>query len=1600
MGSVWLALDGVTGREVAVKRMLPELAASRDALARFRAEFLAMRRLRHEALTEALDFGWLDDGSPYFTMEVLPGPGLDACMPLEPEAARKAMIEALGALAHLHGHGLLHHDLKPENLRLGEDGRLRLMDLGLLGPIGEVSQSLRGTPRYVSPEAARGEALDPRSDLYALGAVFYHLLAGRPPFEAQEALDLLEAHQHAVPDPLALHAPATPPDLGDLVMALLSKSPLRRPQSAQEALERLGVAPSVDREPALVGRDPVLATLNGYLQAERRGPEAVTLVGPGGSGKTRILEDWASETQVEGWVVLRASTSRATAEPGSTLASVRRGLESLAQDRAPETWAALQAERGELEPRATALRLQADWERLIEVAAPDRRLVLLVDDWDTVDEASRELLGALVRRGRAPFLIVAASQREAIGTEIPLEPLPLEAAAILVSRMLGTPHPFPAFVEGLWRLSQGSPLLLKGLVLELADGQRLLRQAGEWQTDRVDLESLDLPADTRALATRRLAGLGPDARRLAEAMAIARRPSNPLDLGRWIGLERLQEALQELVSRGLVVTEDPLHRLESPLLAAVLREALPPDECALLSEAIAQGLSLPGSEASDAELAILWAAVGAMDRAVPLAIASARRRLDSYCLSDAERLVRLALDYSGLDGAARSEALAIAGDLARYRAEFEAAQAAYEEAIALRQGLVLPVSRLRVNLALVLHMQSRFERAHAEAETSAREARDEGLPGEAARALTTLARLRHYTGDPAGAKEACDQALAFAREAGSRELEAEALGFLGYLQVSDPSGLEAALTTLEASMRIREELGDALGLNDAYMLLGNAQMALGRYPEAQLSFTRNLTLCRDVGAAKDDEATARINLAQVSAELGEFTEALAQVSAAVGLAKSSGNRFLEAYALALRARIGARLDQAGQAKTDVKAALALAEALSNPYLEIVAQASRSLAFRLAGDGPEAREAARRGLALIEETGIGEYAIDLHLAETEAHRVLHAPTEAAAAIAAAHRLATERRASGKLAEVALLQARLSLEAAQPEEASRWLEEALLLATGAGMRPLLAEAQLVEGILALFQGRTREAIRLLRSAQAALTELGLLGPADEAMRLIRETQAAPASGGPATGIGDVIADFGRMVTGTLRYEEVLDRVIDQVMEITGADRGMIMLLDGSGALSGLVTRPLGEASGNHLMAFSRTFAQAALTERKSIWVADAQADARFAAAQSVMALDLRTVICVPLIVDEAPIGLLYLDQQSINRTFRADDLRLVEGLAGFAALAIANARRFEEAQERNAILSAVQAIAKLVTAAPDRDRVLRVIVEQALSVSRAERGVILWRDPVRPALALGVSGEPVEPRWDAELIDKVDRTGQAVLSLEVPDADGPQTVMALPFLADARFLGILVLSAGAARRAFTPSDLGVMEALVAQAATALDALRAREAQEARIERLEKALKLVEDQQEAANLDPLTGIFGPAYFTGRLRDEVREAARYGHPVSLLVVDPRRMGELNERFGRQAGDGVLGRVASELKAVSRQTDVVARIGGDEFAVLLPKTPAEGANRVAERLRRELEDLALLDAEGREVWTLKGAMAAVEWRSPEAPESLLERALEALKSI
>ena len=241
MAEVYLATDRVLDRPVALKVLGGWLANDGTFVERFRREALAAARISHPNLVAVFDAG-SEDGVHYIVMEHVPGETLADVLQkggrLHPNRAITIAASVADALGVAHAAGIVHRDVKPGNVMLTPDGRTKLMDLGIARSIdGERithASSILGTAGYISPEQARGDPVDHRSDIYSLGCVLYEMLTGRQPFEAQDPLAVAYKHVHEPPAPPTSLEPSIPPGLEAVTLRAMEKEPAARFQSVSD----------------------------------------------------------------------------------------------------------------------------------------------------------------------------------------------------------------------------------------------------------------------------------------------------------------------------------------------------------------------------------------------------------------------------------------------------------------------------------------------------------------------------------------------------------------------------------------------------------------------------------------------------------------------------------------------------------------------------------------------------------------------------------------------------------------------------------------------------------------------------------------------------------------------------------------------------------------------------------------------------------------------------------------------------------------------------------------------------------------------------------------------------------------------------------------------------------------------------------------------------------------------------------------------------------------------------------------------------------------------------------------------------------------------
>jgi eukaryotic-like serine/threonine-protein kinase len=284
MADVYLARDEVLGREVALKLLKDRFAENEEFVERFRREAKSAAALSSPYIVPIFDRGETDEGTYYITMEYLPGGTLKeritATGALRPQAAAQVALQVAKALKTAHVRGVVHRDIKPRNILLADSDHVKVADFGIARAANATTIShtgdILGSAKYMSPEQAAGDQVEPASDLYSLGVVLYEMLTGRVPFEVEIPDDVPIRHAVAPPRHPKEVNPEVPKELDAITMKLLATNPEERYESAEELIQELQrVLADIPSDPRSATNGTTAETVPGVPKASTSSPPSL-----------------------------------------------------------------------------------------------------------------------------------------------------------------------------------------------------------------------------------------------------------------------------------------------------------------------------------------------------------------------------------------------------------------------------------------------------------------------------------------------------------------------------------------------------------------------------------------------------------------------------------------------------------------------------------------------------------------------------------------------------------------------------------------------------------------------------------------------------------------------------------------------------------------------------------------------------------------------------------------------------------------------------------------------------------------------------------------------------------------------------------------------------------------------------------------------------------------------------------------------------------------------------------------------------------------------------------------------------------------------------
>lgn len=974
MGVVYRARDTRLERDVAVK-VLPEgVLGDPAARKRFRNEALALARLNHPNICSVFDFD-TDGGSDFLVMELLPGISLHDRL-----REKKSILEEVpglglqltAGLAAAHDEGVIHRDLKPGNLRVTPDGRLKILDFGLAkffhpeaGPDATLSaadsSSMSGTVPYMAPEQLRGGVADTRTDIYSAGAVLYEMATGRRPFPERHLARLIDDILNSDPPPASRINPGVSPAMESVLRKALAHRPEDRHQSARELqadLERLSKTQEA-RPAAKLGMNRIAALVllcifaggayvGWYMNRKHRlsvpgeaGGSVYSVVVHPASMKTRrsvavfAIKNvsgradtaWLSTALSEMLTTELAAGERLRTVPGETVSRAKSDLSlSDADTFAQDTLRRINASIG------TDAVVSGSY--VVVPGAPDGKIRV---DLRVQDSHTGEIISAVSETGtQAELLDVVSRAGAKLRASLGVPELAGDDAGKVRGSLPTTSEAARLYAEGINKLRVNDALaardiLEKAVAADPSNAAIHAALASAWGQLGYDARALEESKKALDLS----AGLSRELRLAAEGRY-------QLAAHNW---PKMVEIYQSLFN---VFPDNAEYGIQ--LAIAQSKAGNPQASFAALDElrgtisSVKENPTLDLVEASTADQAADYKReLAAAGRAVERAKSRGER------LTAARGLL-----FSGW-------ALHNLGDNEKATEESLEAKAAYEAA-----GDRVGLSRALHNLAIILFNQGKLEQAEKYFEqviAIRRQIQDnQGL----SRALGDLGFLYERRGDLAAARKNYEQCLAIAQQISDQGAAAVAYTNLGDIDVAQGKTAEAR-KSIEQALTIFRQIGNKSGAGACLANLGNMAADAGDSAGARKFYEEATAIFAEIGQ-KAGTAQLRTLIASLDVEQGDYDAARASYEEALAAAREVGEPSYEGDAESGLSRIGYFQGDWRAARAHAENAVAAAKKSGEKRLMALTDYYFASSLDGEGDMVASEKAVQDGLALARELG--------------------------------------------------------------------------------------------------------------------------------------------------------------------------------------------------------------------------------------------------------------------------------------------------------------------------------------------------------------------------------------------------------------------------------------------------------------------------------------------------------------------------------------------------------------------------------------------------------------------------------------------------------
>jgi Nif-specific regulatory protein len=1344
-GEVYLARTVDDDRSVALKIFRAE-PSSPESTRTFRQEFALLSRLEHPSIVKIFDYGLTASGQPYFVMEYVDGPhfDVDAVKKLSLKDFYSIVVDICLGLEYLHGYGLIHQDIKPDNILLSsgtsQDLRAKLSDFGLAAVIGSGDvRHLSGTLEYFSPEAIRGAPLDRRADLYSLGVTLYEVLSGRNPFHSQDPRHILKKHLEKQPDSLRVHDQGIPVTLEKIVLRLLQKDPLDRFPTATSVVTALcegegyTLSKRQQRMSAMlppsqfVGRGRELGRLRQwYRQAQSGKPVVALLEGVDGIGKTRLLKEFSIQCQLEGTAVLG------------------------------ETWLSRFMPAGDQEDRGIGPK-QSDyqnWELMCrQISQFSCAPVLIIEDLETADPRLPVFVNYLLDRLSLQSVLICCSYNAGKlssddsarlkslkrGREpgsvhsLTLRPLSRTAVARRLRSRLHLPRDLEELADFVNRASRGNPLQVDAIVSALVDRKILQYRGGRWLLQREKLEAVDCSEILKKVDRPQAGPLSRSAREVLRAAAVFGESFRPEDILPIVSTARKEffQCLAEALRAGWLVRRrddsEPVARYSfaSPGLKDDLYDSIAPPVRRRWHRRLARRLEKePKSRRDHLALAEHYWHGGVWGKSSHYSLLAAREAMEASRPETALRLFTRAWEAGQklkrpvgvmdiLEG--RGDACALTG-------RYSDALKAYDQALD-RPGKRRSRRRLEIILkkAALFRRQSRYDDALEVLDDGLELAGAEGFRLQRARLLAEKGWVERMKADYQAAEDTLGQALHLLRWQKDRPDTAKVFNSLGVVTWT-LGRYQESQAYYERSLKIYQELGDQDRIAALLDNLGLAHLAQGHLERAVEHFQESLHL-RKTTADVFHEAKACHNLAMAYAESGQWEEAILHYQQSQVIKERIGD--LDGLALTLN-NMGILFMHQGlweEARRSQEKALEIRKKLKDRYGLTGSYDNLGDLARVRGRWKEADRLYRKASKIRENIGdqLGLCYSQLnfgrlHLDQDHVQKARPYLTSSWTCFEDREDLVGRMHADAALSELWLARGELERARQHGQQAlSQTIQGGHLLvqaqvqrilgmvemlsgAESAAEQQLLQSAENAQALQARYElakthfylglvkqkgASPRQAIRHYREALILFQKLGVKRYMSKIEEQLRKLETA---------LGDqesselfTLYNMSQILNSLRDVDLLLEKVLDLAIELLHAERGAVIFYrEDRDEFEIRIARDMEKQTLSDALQISRGTVKSVARDGKPVVVDNALQNKQFNQWQSVTMYNIMSILCVPLSIKGKVIGTIYLDNRTVPGIFSSRDVSFLESFSNLTALAIENARMYQELHGQNVYL----------------------------------------------------------------------------------------------------------------------------------------------------------------------------------------------------------------------------------------------------------------------------------------------------------------------------